>query len=87
MTQTTEPPETVNISINTLDILPQMNMSKNTLRISTSMITSKTIYSMADATAADASVDVSEQLHCFFFAWGFPSSLRPGSWFPPGADG
>ena len=20
-----------------------------------------------------------EQLHCFFFAWGFPSSLRPGS--------
>ena len=34
---------------------------------------------MADATAAVPSVGVWERLHCFFFAWGFPSSHRPGS--------
>ena len=38
---------------------------------------------MADATAADPSVGVREQLHCFFFAWGFPSSLRPCSSLAP----
>ena len=40
------------------------------------------LYSMAAATAADPSVGVWEQLHCFFFAWGFSSSpslpLRKG---------
>ena len=34
---------------------------------------------MADATASYSSVGVWEQLHCFFFAWGFPSSLWPGA--------
>ena len=34
---------------------------------------------MADATAAYSSVGVWEQLHCFFFVWGFPSALLPGS--------
>ena len=38
---------------------------------------------MADATAAYLSVGVWEQLHCFFIAWGFLSSLRPGSGLAP----
>ena len=42
---------------------------------------------MADATAADPSVGVWDQLHCFFFAWGFPSSLRPGSGLAPTVKG
>ena len=51
---------------------------------------------MADATAADPSVGVWEQLHCFFFAWrnssrnrswGFPSWLRPGTGLAPTVKG
>ena len=38
---------------------------------------------MADATAAYPSAGVWEQLHCFFFAWGFPSSLLRGSSLAP----
>ena len=40
------------------------------------------VYLMADATAADPSVGVWEQLHCFFFVWSFPS-LRTGSGLAP----
>ena len=38
---------------------------------------------MADATAADPSGGVWQQLHYVFFAWGFPSSLQPGSGLAP----
>ena len=42
---------------------------------------------MADATAADLFVGVWEQLHCFFYAWGFPSLARPGAGMAPTVKG
>ena len=42
---------------------------------------------MADATSALPSVGVWDQLHCFLFFLGFPSSLRPGSGLAPTVKG